>query len=162
MNPKAGKNRRTRFSIIDFVIILMLLACIVGAVMRYNIAESLFSKTVTQEMTVNFIAEALTENKVSAFNENAVFYSGNDSFGKLISVNSSPAIGYYENAEGIYTEYEKEGLYDISGSFVCELVRSDSGYLLNGKTYIAPGSVFTLKSGGAAVSVLITALEPAE
>lgn len=78
----------------------MLLACIVGAVMRYNIAESLFSKTVTQEMTVNFIAEALTENKASAFNENAVFYSGNDSFGKLISVNSSPAIGYYEKCRG--------------------------------------------------------------
>ena len=37
--------KRVKFSVADFVIILMIIACIIGVAMRYDIAEKLFSKT---------------------------------------------------------------------------------------------------------------------
>ncbi len=162
MNQKPNRASRARFSILDFVIILILLACAVGAALRYDLAGRLFSSSEPKEGTVSFTAEALTDSQADAFAENTQFFSDGKPFGKLVSVSSSPAVGYYENNEGVYTEYEREGLFDLTGSFTCELVRTDGGYLLNGKTYIAPGSVFPLKAGGVSVSVLILSVEAAE
>ena len=94
----------------------------------------------------------------NAFSTGAVFMYGSETFGKLEEADSSPAVQYYENSSGVLTEKKNEGFYDITGTFVCRLVSSDSGYLLDGRTYIAAGSTFTLQCGAVRTTVLITSV----
>lgn len=150
--------KRIRFSVADFVIILMILACVIGVAMRYNIAEKLFSKTKAEEVTVSFSVSSATENTEQAFTPGAVFTYEDMTFGRLHDAGSSAAVRYYENDSGILTAGSAEGLYNITGTFVCQLVKTDSGYLLDGKTYIAAGSTFTLRCGAVRTTVLITSV----
>ena len=143
--------KRVKFSVADFVIILMIIACIIGVAMRYDIAEKLFSKTKAEDVRVTFAVSSATDNTNNAF-------STGETFGKLEEADSSPAVQYYENSSGVLTEKKNEGFYDITGTFVCRLVSTDSGYLLDGRTYIAAGSTFTLQCGAVRTTVLITSV----
>ena len=147
--------KRVKFSVADFVIILMIIACIIGVAMRYDIAEKLFSKTKAEDVRVTFAVSSATDNTNNAFSTGAVFMYGS---GKLEEADSSPAVQYYENSSGVLTEKKNEGFYDITGTFVCRLVSTDSGYLLDGRTYIAAGSTFTLQCGAVRTTVLITSV----
>ena len=57
-DTKITATKRLRFSVIDFVIILMVIACLVGVIMRYDLADRLFSKTVLTDARVSFVAES--------------------------------------------------------------------------------------------------------
>ena len=150
--------KRVKFSVADFVIILMIIACIIGVAMRYDIAEKLFSKTKAEDVRVTFAVSSATDNTNNAFSTGAGFMYGSETFGKLEEADSTPAVQYYENSSGVLTEKKNEGFYDITGTFVCRLVSSDSGYLLDGRTYIAAGSTFTLQCGAVRTTVLITSV----
>lgn len=150
--------KRIRFSVADFVIILMIVACVIGIAMRYDIAEKFFSKTKTIDTEVTFSVTSATENTLGAFTAEAEFMYGDKVFGKLTEFESDTSVQYYENSSGVLTARTVEGLYDISGTFICSLVNSDSGYLLDGTTYIAAGSTFTLKCGTVRMTVLITSI----
>ncbi len=159
MNQTQNVKKRVRFSIVDFVLVLTFLACIVGLLVRYDITDNIFTKTDSEEHTVHFSAEALSEGQLSSFSEKAVFYTGEQTFGRLSSYNASTATELIEKNDGTLAFYEKDGLYDVSGSFVCKLVSTDKGYLLNGRTYIAAGSVFTVNSKGTVISVTVMEIE---
>lgn len=153
-----NEKKRARFSVADFVIILMVIACLVGVAMRYDIAEKLFSKTKAEEVRVTFVVSSATDNTYQAFASGAVFTCDDETFGRLEEVSATPAVQYYENSSGVLTEKKNDELHDITGTFVCQLVRSDSGYLLGGRTYIAAGSTFTLRCGTVKTTVLITSV----
>lgn len=153
-----NETKRVRFSVADFVIILMIIACVIGIAMRYDIAEKLFSKTKSEDVRVTFTVTSATDNTYNAFTTGAVFMYGDATFGKLEVADSTPAVQYYENSSGVLTEKKDDGLHDITGTFVCQLVRSDSGYLLDGRTYIAAGSTFVLRCGTVQTTVLITSV----
>ncbi len=162
MNRENEKGSKLRFSIADFIIVLIVIACTAGAVIRSGLTAKLFDRAEASEMTVSFTAEGLTENEAKVFSEDKIFYLDGKVFGKISSASSENAFGYFENDRGVLTEYEKEGLFDVSGSFVCSLASTESGKLLNGKTYIAAGSVFTVKADSCEVSVIITGISSAE
>ena len=158
-DTKITATKRLRFSVIDFVIILMVIACLVGVIMRYDLADRLFSKTVLTDARVSFVAESVLPAEKAVFVENTVFYTDLDAFGTLISVESKPARIYYENSVGALVYYEHDTLQDLSGSFRVKVLDTDSGYRLNGNTFLAPGSVFTVKAGGASVVITIISVE---
>jgi len=157
MNTQGTK--RARFSVIDFVIILMILACLVGVAMRYDLAEKLFSKTTLIDARITFVAEAVTPEERAAFSENTVFYTDRDTFGILTTIESHPALIYYENNIGSLVHYEHDTLLDLNGSFRAKVLDTDNGYLLNGNTFLAPGSTFTVKAGGASVLITIISVD---
>lgn len=68
--------KRVKFSVADFVIILMIIACIIGVAMRYDIAEKLFSKTKAEDVRVTFAVSSATDNTNNAFSTGAVFMYG--------------------------------------------------------------------------------------
>ena len=95
--------KRVKFSVADFVIILMIIACIIGVAMRYDIAEKLFSKTKAEDVRVTFAVSSATDNTNNAFSTGAVFMYGSETFGKLEEADSTPAVQYYENSSGVLT-----------------------------------------------------------
>lgn len=159
-NVKTAKG--LRFSVIDFVIVLMILACFVGVVLRYDLVNKLFSKTVLTEARITFVAEAVTPEERAVFTESTVFYTDRDVFGILSSLEAAPAIVYYENSIGSLVHYEHATLLDLNGVFRAQVVSSENGYLLNGNTFIAPGSTFTVMAGGASVRITVLRVNLAE
>ena len=157
---QTSTSKKARFSVADFVIVLLILACVVGIIMRYDIVKKLFSKTETYEGHIHFIAESITEGEAAVFTAGASFYTEDGLlFGELLTSDSASAVCYLENSAGELVTYESSELKDVTGSLLCKLVRSDNGYLLDGKTYIAAGSVFTLKSGSALVRITVIGIE---
>ena len=158
MNNKSN-SKKISFSVIDFTIIIVILALLVGIIARYDVVDKLFSKTSLVEARVKFVAEAITPEEASAFNENNKFYIDGEQFGVLTAVTPQKAIMYRENAQGALVSYEHETLIDLKGDFTCKVMKSDSGYLLGGVRYIAAGSVFTVRANGVAVKITIISIE---
>ena len=161
MSKKQNSEKRFSFSIIDFAVILVILALFIGVIARYNVVDRLFSKTSLQNAKVTFVAEAITEEEAAAFTENTKFYTDGELFGTLTAVTDPvKALMYHENAEGKLVAYEHESLLDIqSGAFTCKVMESKNGYLLGGNRYIAAGSVFTVRADGVAVKITVISVE---
>ena len=162
INQQEASAKRPRFSVIDFVILLMVFACLAGVVLRFQLVDKLFSQSALVSGRVTFAAEAVTPEERKIFTENTVFYTDRDSFGILTTVKADPTVLYYENNMGVLIPYEHNTLLDLSGSFSTKLLPTESGYLLNGNTFIAAGSTFTIKAGGASVLITILSVENTE
>ncbi len=153
---KETKTERVRFSILDFVIILLILISLIGLALRYDLIRKLFNRTALIEARVSFVAEAITPEEAAAFSVDTVFYTENGLFGTLFSAESEPAVLLYENGAGVPVSYESSELRDVSGIFSVSAIFTDDGCLLGGNTYIAAGSRFTVRAAGAAVEITVT------
>lgn len=158
MNTNEKAKRRISFSVIDFVIILVGIALIAGIIVRYDIVNKFFSKTKLTDARVTFVAEALTPAQASALKEGTQFFSNGTLFGTLYTVKSDNALIYTENADGTLVSSESSELLDADGSFLIKVTKTDRGYLLGGKHYIAPGSQLEIKANGAVISITIISL----
>lgn len=156
-------NRQTKkkfsFSIIDFIIVFVVIALIVGVVVRYDIVGRLFSKTSLENAKITFIAEKISPEEAKAFVDNSVFYTGNEEFGVLLNSASEKSIIYIENETGALISYEDEKLLDINGSFTCKVLKTDNGFLLNGNRFISAGSTYMIKTNGVSVKILVISVE---
>ncbi len=160
MGKKNNSERKISFSVIDFSVIIVVLALLVGVIARYDVVDRLFSKTSLTDAKITFVAEAITSEEASAFTENNKFYTEGDVFGTLTAVTDpAKALMYRENAAGELVAYEHDFLLDLRGSFTCKVMESKSGYLLGGNRYIAAGSVFTVRADGVAVKITVISIE---
>ena len=160
---KKNSDKKISFSVIDFVVIIIIIALFVGVIARYDVVDRLFSKTSLVEAKVTFVAEAITAEEAAAFKENNKFYTDGDTFGTLTAVSDpAAALMYRENSEGVLVPYEHDSLLDIRGSFTCKVISSKNGYLLGGNRYIAAGSVFTVRADGVAVKITVLSIEELE
>ena len=160
---KRNSDRKISFSVIDFAVIIVILALTIGVIARYDVVDRLFSKTSLVDAKVTFVAEAITPEEAAAFPENNKFYTDGDLFGTLTAVTDpAKALMYRENSAGELVAYEHDSLLDIRGSFTCKVMSSKNGYLLGGNRYIAAGSVFTVRAEGVAVKITVISLEELE
>lgn len=160
MSKKTNSKSKLTFSVIDFAVIVIVIALFAGVIARYDVVDRLFSKTSLVNAKVTFVAEAITEEEASAFTENNKFYTSGDVFGTLTTVTDPvKALMYRENSSGELVQYEHDSLLDVRGSFTCKVMKSNSGLLLGGNRYIAAGSVFTVRADGVAVKITIISVE---
>lgn len=160
MIRKNNSEKKISFSVIDFSVIVIVIALFVGVIARYDVVDRLFSKTSLVNAKVTFVAEAISAEEAAAFTENNKFYTDGDVFGTLTAVTDpAKALMHRENAAGELVAYEHDTLLDVRGSFTCKVMESKSGYLLGGNRYIAAGSVFTVRADGVAVKITVISVE---
>ena len=160
MSKKHNSEKKISFSVVDFAIIVVVLALFVGVIARYDVVDRLFSKTSLVNAKVTFVAEAITPEEAAAFTENNKFYTDGSTFGTLTAVTDpAKALMYRENAAGELVPYEHDTLLDVRGSFTCKVMESKNGYLLGGNRYIAAGSVFTVRADGVSVKITVISVE---
>ena len=159
MNGTTEKvSHHVRFSIVDFVLILLVFIGLIGLGARYNVISRLFSETARTDAEITVLAEAISSEEAAVFTKDTVFYTESDKFGPVTAVTPEKATLYRENALGVLTAYESPDRYDVFATFAVEVVATDDGYLLNGNHYIAAGSRLVLRAGNASVTVLVTGL----
>ena len=161
-----GKKKKIRFNIIDIIIIVAVVACVAGIILRVVLTDNFKSTDNMKEYIMTFnanglsyaqligIEQALDENKTGG---NFVsFADKNESFGTLYSITESELL-YIEshNGDKIYFEigenevsvvgnddsWKEDSVWYIKGAIICkgEYV-SGKGFMLNRDTYLAANS----------------------
>lgn len=139
--------KKHRFNSIDLVLLLAVIACIAGIIIRSNIRDTvLLSKE--EKATATVLIEAILDESAEALHIGDRFQiaSNNNEFGTLRSVEISPAkIRFYNNdgTEAVTHYYDRKDALckiEISG------YNTDSGFMINGTSYIGSGSSFVLHS----------------
>lgn len=149
---------KKRFNIIDLVIIVTVIGCLLGVVVRYNFVNRIMALEESETVTVYMTAKELIPGVAESISKRDEFFcvSTDNSLGKpkFVSVaksrfvyadtNGSPAIGTNDSKKDVRICFEVKG------------VKNENGFLLNGTQLIVPGNEMVIMSSKGQVSVIIT------
>ena len=135
------QNSNLKISVIDVVIVLALIACIVGVVVRYKIYEKEHEVITTDVCSVSLMIKGAShELSESIAADDQIFFDENgEKLGKITEVNISDAIVYHQNSQGEIVENIDGELKDIVIKIEVYGDLTESGFLVNGKEYVAAG-----------------------
>lgn len=152
--------KKHRFNIIDFVLIITALACIIGVALRYNLHDTLTHKTDTAE--VDILIEGLLDTSAKAIIAGDVFYNTEDDtlIGEVISVRTRPARVRYENTDGTVTYTTLEGRVDAIVTLRVTGYNTDQGFLISGTNYIGAGADFPVAGRYIETTCTVTDVRP--
>lgn len=172
--PKKVSGKKYKPNIIDFLIVILFLGAVIGLVLRMGVVEKITLNTNEQQARISFLVEDISSSSYKFFKSGDDFYSKNHGcyVGKLESAGSMPAEKLVPSLSGdmiassspaMNKEDPNSDSYrvDVRGNILGSGVFSDEGFLLNGITYIAPGSEFVMESTSLTVNVIITDIQPA-
>lgn len=177
---KAGtepiKPRRfPKFSVLDAVIILLVIAIAAGVYFRYSFFDKLDSMKNMKEYYVTFKTDSVTTATTRELNDgDAVYFkSTGREFGTLtlkseeitMVIQEQPATStYFKDGQSYgdiqYPQGMEDSLIYGIGTISCKCSKSNDGsYLLNGTTYIALGQTYTVCTERVTVNITITDIE---
>lgn len=150
--------RKFRVNILDFLILAVVALCIAGAFLRGG-AKTTDEKLKTQQAEISFVVYNVQSASQHCFHDGDKIYSqslGCD-MGRLVGeVVATPAVYYYDRNGEIIKTFSEGDRVDLSGTFACEGQMSESGFLIDGTQYIAPGMTTYAYLPNINVNILIT------
>ena len=150
--------RKLRVNILDFLILAVVVLCIAGALLRGG-AKNTDPKLETQTAVITFQVSNVQSASQYCFKEGDKMYSqslGCD-MGRIVGeITATPSVYYYEENGEIIKAYSEAGRVDLVGTFECEGQMSESGFLMGGTQYIAPGMTTYAYLPDINVNILIT------
>ncbi|MBE6662512.1 MAG: DUF4330 family protein [Ruminococcaceae bacterium] len=138
-------------NLIDFVVILLIVICLIGVVIRVRQIDWFNKNSALEEHEIYF---SVTD--ISYISEDALVVG--DTFtlrdngailGKLKSIDSVlPTTMYVKDADGnvLGVNYPETTRIDVTGTVLSLGEMTPNGYLLGGTTYIAPGKTYRVQS----------------
>ena len=153
------EKRRFRFNILDFLVLIVVVLCIVGAVLR-GYTKTTDEKLEVDKAIITFKINNIQEASAQYFAEGTEVYSyslGCD-LGKMVGeVEVSPAVYYVEHDGKIVKAYSDTGRIDLIGKIECEgPMTKDGGFKLDGSQYFAPGMTTSASLPQIDANILIT------
>lgn len=150
--------RKLRVNILDFLIVAAVVLCIAGALLRGGV-KSTDEKLETQTAVITFKVSNVQSASQYCFHDGDRIYSqslGCD-MGRIVGeITATPSVYYYEERGEIFKAYSEAGRVDLVGTFECEGQMSESGFLMGGTQYIAPGMTTYAYLPNINVNILIT------
>lgn len=142
---------KTRFNVIDVLIILIALACVVGLVLRFGNVGGLSSTENLKAFDVYFSVSNIAYTSEDAFVQGDTVRLADSGavlgeFAGLESILPAEFLARDESGNLIAVNYPESTRIDVTGRIVSHGVMSDNGYLLNGTTYIAAGTEYVVQS----------------
>lgn len=166
MNTNDTPKNKKRFAAVDILIAILLLLCIAGIGVRIFIGEgNLFHKGDAGEYVVSYLIFGEADDYSSLFSEGCEFYLENGTLLGTLTGNAAftPALLSSENSRGEYVAtYATDGTVDIRGTMIVKGSMTESGFVLNSKTYISPNMTLTVSSSDITVDMLITDIAKAQ
>lgn len=136
------EKRRFRVNILDFLVFALMAIVIVGAFLRANVKQN-DTRLETQTAVLSFKISNVQAASAQCFRSGDPVYS--DSLGCDIgtviggSITATPAVFYVERGGIIVKTVSATERVDVYGEIECVGQMSESGFLLGGTQYIAPG-----------------------
>ena len=166
MNTKEVQKNKKRISAVDVMIVILLLLCASGIIVRVIIGEnSLFSKESKGDYIVSYVIPGYQDEYSDYFSQGCEFYlEDGELLGSLTgNATFTPAEIHTENSAGEYVSgYASDGTVDVKGSVLVKGTMTDSGFVLSSGTYIAPNMTLTAFSSDITVRMLITDIAKAQ
>ena len=154
------------FAAIDALIIILLMLCVAGIIVRTAMGSGgLFATQDRGSYLVSYMVTGIRGEYSDCFSEGKEFYFENgEAFGTLTDgAVFTPARLYGEDADGKYVpSYAADGRVDVRGTALCEGKMTDEGFMLGGSIYTAANSRFTVSSGDITVDIVITDIAKAQ
>lgn len=153
---------KPRFNIIDFIIVVVILGCIVGVVLRYNIADRIGVNSEQSTVEITFQIKDVRNSTADALVEGDNFYWEQNGalLGVLKEKETYEAESYYAGDDGLpYAVYSTERS-DISGVLTSSgTIGEDGSFMLSGNQFIAPGKELDVVSPHIEVTIVITDIQ---
>lgn len=154
---------KTKPTVIDFLIVIIVLGALIGIVFRTGVVEKVISTNSQQKAEISFVVFNINGESGNYFNQGDVFtdVTHNCLFGKLKDGFSiMDAETFVEDINGnLIKTTAINGRKDVRATVEATGVFTDEGFLLGGTTYLAPGSYIQIKSQGISVSATITEIQ---
>ena len=141
------EKKKLKFTVLDLIIVLFIVACIVGAVVKSGVIKSLTKKDdyVTLVYTVKFEDKSGYFVK-DVFKTDTVVYDKNSGaeIGTVTEIRSEKT--YYELADenGVLAKYEKPNSVTAYVTIAGQGLADDYGYYASGSTVVCPGATVEL------------------
>ena len=150
-NKQPSASPRFRLNVIDLLIVLIVLACAVGLVVRFGNVGKMGAEESLRTYDIYFTVSNI------AYTAEAAFVSGDtvtlaDSgvvLGEFVALESIlPAEFLSRDANGnlISVRYPESTRIDVTGRITAHGVMSENGFLVNGTTYVASGAEYSVQS----------------
>ncbi len=152
MAKTASKKRNsTRLNLIDFVVLLLAVICLFGAVIRVGQMDWFAGGSELTEHEIYFSVTDIAYTSEDAFViGDTVTLSDNQAvLGTLKSIDSVlPSALYVKDSDGniLSVNYPESIRIDVTGTILSLGKMSENGYLLGGTTYLAPGRTYRVQS----------------
>lgn len=155
---KKNENSKLRFNIIDLLIVIIVIGCIAGVIMRYDIVDKLVVNSKRDEVKVSFMITGISPQISEQIKDGDEFYvvGSSNSVGILQEHTLGNAEKVEANENGEPVRSYDDTLRDVRGSFVSLGVLNEKGFFLGGTLFIAPGKTLTIESRNVRISVIIT------
>lgn len=154
----AAAKTKKRFNVVDFFILAAVAACIVGAVLRYNLIDKLNVGAAKDTVEISFYIHNVSDFSAQALTVGDNVYNGGIYLGKIGTVEISKAEYYFENSEGVVELTYDERRYDVRGTIIGTGTLTEDGFMLNNNTYIAAGKEMLVNTKNISVNMLVTNL----
>ena len=176
----SNKNNRTkkektlpRFSVLDAVIIIIVIAAICGIYFRYNIMEMISARRNIKEYTIEFSIDNINASTTRFIQENDEirFANDNEHFGTVIKdsqgisdniLSITPAFEIFtENGQAFPVFYPEDTRVNAVGTMRCKGTYSDNGiFLINGSRSISSGENIQVHTDEVTVTICVLSINP--
>ncbi len=165
MNKKEEIKNKKKIAAVDVMIAVLIVLCIAGLIIRIAVGDSGLFSGGKGEYIVSYVVRGEDDEYSPYFSEGREFFlESGESFGTLIAdAELPPAEVYEETPTGeLKLYYATDGMVDFKGTVLVKGTMTDSGFLLNSNTYIAPNMTITVASSDITVELLITDITKAQ
>lgn len=140
-----------RFNVIDVLIILIVLSCIVGLILRFGNVRDFSSSENLKTYDIYFSVSNVAYTSEDAFvrGDTVRLADGGAVLGEFAGLETILPAEFFardESGNVIVVNYPASTQIDVTGRIVSHGVMSENGYLLNGTTYIASGAEYSVQS----------------
>jgi len=158
-NIKKKKRIGFRLNIVDFVIIIAVIACGVGVYIRYTIGLEMENAPINLvDAKAEFLLVDVSEQLADSLTAGSPVYIGDKTpIGELSAIFSKlPSERFIATMDGtVVKTYSDEFRFDVRGAITLKGTMTDKGFLYEGKTFIAPGSYINIQTPEADLSLYI-------
>lgn len=172
-NKAKKENTLPRFSVLDAVIIIVVIAAICGIYFRYNIMEMISARRNIKEYTIEFSIDNINSSTTRFIQENDEirFANDNEHFGTIIKdsqgisdnvLSITPAFETFtENGKAFPVFYPEDTRVNAVGTMRCEGTYSDNGiFLINGSRSVSSGENILVHTDEVTVTICIISINP--
>ncbi len=147
-------NKKPRFALLDFIIILVVIAGIAGALARNGVIGRLFQGNESEDVKIAYTVENITGAQASQIKDGTAVYLDGIQLGNLISAQTGQYESYKQSSSGELITAVTEN-FTVSGEISATLSKTaNDGYRFN-KEFIGAGSERTVRIGNAEVKITV-------
>mgnify|MGYP003571316825 CR=1 FL=1 len=153
---------KVRFNIVDFLVVIAILAAIAALVFRGTILKFIGSVIYTEDAVLSVRIERTTPEQASGINEGDILYLGDDELGEIssCSVTDSRIILFSEdeNENGAFIRVNDGGHCDVICNINVKGAFNSDGFYLFGDRYVGVGQTLTVASGTYTCEVTVVSI----